>query len=213
MQLLIVEDDYFIAGLIKQILAKHSFSEIRHVDNLSDAKKALELNPDICLLDIRLDGENGIDFAKILHTLDIPFMFITANNEIETIKEAAQTQPQAYLSKPIHEKDLVAAIEIIRGKTPKNIWIKTKEGQKKIRQNDILYLEADNVYVKVICENENFLIRKTLKEFEDELESFFVRIHRSFLVNKNKIEMYNGQELTIGSSRIPISKNYQSNLG
>ena len=209
MNILIVEDEYLIADMLEIMLRRNGDNEVVHADTIEKASKALEEEPDVCLVDIRLNGENGIDFARLLQQREIPFVFITANNELETIKSAAQTNPQAYLSKPIKEKDLIATLEIIRARFPKYIWVRTSLGKKKIRQGDILYIEADNVYSKIVCESRTYMERITLKEIEELLEPCFIKVHRSFIVNRNKIDSFKSSELRIKDYQIPVSKKYQ----
>lgn len=209
MNILIVEDEYLIADMISIMLRRNGYAQIIHADTLDKASEALEEGPDVCFVDIRLNGESGIDFAKILQQKEIPFIFITANNEMETIRSAALTNPQAYLSKPVNEKDLIATLEIIRARFPKYIWVRTSLGKIKIRQSDILYVEADNVYSKIVCESRTYMERITLKEVEDLLEPFFIKVHRSFIVNRNRIDSFKSNELRIGSYKIPVSKKYQ----
>ena len=209
MNILIVEDEYLIADMIGIVLKRNGYSQFSHAANLEEAIAFLETLPDVCLVDIRLKEENGIDFAKILQEREIPFLFITANNELETIKAAALTNPQAYLTKPINDRDLVAALEIIRARFPKYLWVRTSMGKMKIRQSDILYIEADNVYSKIVCESRTYIERITLKEVEDLLEPFFVKVHRSFIVNRNKIDSFKSNELRVGDYKIPVSKKYQ----
>lgn len=209
MNILIVEDEFLIADMIAIMLKRNGYSQLIHAHTLEKATQALDQEPDVCFVDIRLNGENGIDFAKLLQQREIPFVFITANNEMETIRQAASTNPQAYLSKPVNEKDLIATLEIIRARFPKYIWVRTNAGKMKVRQSDILYIEADNVYSKIVCESRTYMERITLKEIEDLLEPFLIKVHRSFIVNRNKINSFKSNELRVGEYRIPVSKKYQ----
>lgn len=210
MKILIIEDEFLIADLIGIILRRNGFSNIEHANTIEQATLAIQQDePEVCLVDIRLNNENGIDFARILQQRQIPFVFITANNEMETIRVAALTNPQAYLSKPINEKDLIATLEIIRAKFPNHLVVKTAKGKVRIRQSDILFIQADNVYSKIICESRTYLERITLKELQEQLDSYLIRVHRSFIVNKNRIEAYKSNEVSIGSHKIPVAKQYQ----
>lgn len=209
MNILIVEDEYLIADILSTMLKRNGKYTVFHAETIENALQALENDPEICLVDIRLNKENGIDFAHVLNKKEIPFIFITANNEMETIKKAALTKPQAYLTKPIKEKDLIATLEIIRTRFPKYVWIRTHLGKQKIKQSEILFIEADNVYAKIVCESKTYLERITLKEIEDLLEPHFVKVHRSFIVNKEKINLFKTNELRIRNHIIPISKKYQ----
>lgn len=206
MNILIVEDEYLIADMLGIMLKRNGYYDIIHADTLTKATEAIDKEPDVCFVDIRLNGENGIDFAKILQQREIPFVFITANNEMETIRSAALTNPHAYLSKPVNEKDLIAALEIIRARFPKYLWVRTNTGKMKIRQSDILYIEAENVYSKIVCDSKTYIERITLKEVEKLLEPYFIRVHRSFIVNKNRINSLKSNELRINDYKIPISK-------
>lgn len=212
MKIVIVEDEYLIADMLTFMLKRNGYKNILHADSIEVATQFLDDEPDVFLLDIRIHDKNGIDFAKKLQVGEIPFVFITANNELDTIKQAALTYPQAYLTKPIHEKDLIAILEIIRAKLVSFLWVKTNMGKIKLNQNEILFIEADNVYSKIICESSVYLVRITLKELEDLLSPFFVKVHRSFIVNKNKINTYKCNELKVANFKIPVSKKYQKHV-
>lgn len=209
MKIVIVEDEYLIADMLTFMLKRNGYKDILHADSIEATTQFIDDEVDIFLVDIRVKDKNGIDFAKKLQEREIPFVFITANNEIETIKQAASTHPQAYLTKPINEKDLIAVLEIIRAKLVSFLWVKTNMGKIKLNQNEILFIEADNVYSKIICETRTYLVRITLKELEDLLNPFFVKVHRSFIVNKTKISAYKNSELKIANHKVPVSKKYQ----
>ncbi|MBN9294719.1 MAG: response regulator transcription factor [Flavobacteriia bacterium] len=209
MKILILEDEYLIADMIGIMLKRNGYNSIVHADSFAAASELIEDEPDVCFVDIRLNEDNGIEFAKILQRKEIPFIFITANNEMETIRSAALTNPQAYLSKPVNERDLIASLEIIRAKFSRYLLVRTNMGKVKIRQSDILYIEADNVYSKIVCGSRTYTERITLKEVEKLLEPYFVRVHRSFIVNRNRIDSFKSNELRIENFKIPVSKNSQ----
>ncbi|WP_316829825.1 sigma 54-interacting transcriptional regulator [Pedobacter aquatilis] len=112
--ILIVEDEFIIADVLADILktAGHSVSGI--ADNVNEAIEMLTLfKPDIVLVDIYLKGKlTGIDLAKKLNELNIPFIYISANSNQEVLDAAKTTNPYGFIIKPFREKDVIIALEI-----------------------------------------------------------------------------------------------------
>ena len=78
--------------------------------------------------------------------------------------------------------------------------------------DDILFLKGDGAYVEIHTYEGMILQRKLLKDIEDELPDFFIRSHRSYLVNKNKIEQMTAGSLFINSLEIPISRTHRDSF-
>lgn len=212
MKAVIVEDEYIIAEYLAGILIKNHIDVLCSTDNLLEAEKMLLKLPDLYLLDIRLsDSQSGIEFGKQLQQLKIPFVYITANNEIETLKKAIATQPETYITKPFNEQDVIAAIELIRLKksTKKQLEIITSKGIELILESDILYCEAEGSYTKIVTDSKLIIQRITLKNFAEKLSDNFVRIHRSFIVNKQKITTQKANLVYINQTKLPISRSYK----
>jgi DNA-binding LytR/AlgR family response regulator len=211
MKAVVVEDEFIVADHLSTILTKYGISVLKTTDNIAEAEMQLQFNPDFYLLDIRLiNNESGIDLGGKLHQLNIPFIYITANNEIDTIKKAIQTQPAAYITKPFNENDVVAAVELIkmRLQTKLHIEIYGNNGIEKLDETQILFCRADGVYTEIVTENKNYIQRITLKEIEQKLSNNFVRIHRSYLVNKNKITSRKANLVFINHHHLPVSRNF-----
>ncbi len=156
MKVVLIEDEYLVADYLKTILVKNGFEVIGMADDYQTALKLIAFKPDVCLVDIRLaNNENGIDVGKVLNKKQIPFIYLTANNELTTIKDAVKTHPEAYLTKPFSERDVIAALELINFKfnAIKTLELKTVKGKIEILFDDILYIEADNVYTKIISKS------------------------------------------------------------
>ena len=120
MNVMIVEDEVLVSEYLKGIVEQNGIRVVAQFESASESIDFLKSNkPDLCLLDIRLlNGESGIDVGMELSKLGIPFIFITANNDLATIKEAVKAKPVAYLSKPFNERDVLASIEIIKALSP-----------------------------------------------------------------------------------------------
>jgi len=115
LNLIIVEDDAIISQLIESDLRGmgHQVLDVAHTG--AAALKALTVhNPDLVLLDVDLgDGMDGIDVGRTIHEkYHLPFLYLTAFSDRETLERAKQTQPCGYLVKPYKPADLASAISI-----------------------------------------------------------------------------------------------------
>lgn len=113
--ILIVEDESIVAMALQEMLERLGYHIIESVLSGEDAiKTALDLHPDLILMDIKLKGAiDGIDAAKqIQHHFDIPIIYLTAYGDEDTLSRAKQTEPFAYIIKPFNELSLRSSIEI-----------------------------------------------------------------------------------------------------
>ncbi|MBI2280519.1 MAG: response regulator transcription factor [Bacteroidetes bacterium] len=215
MNVIIVEDELIIADHLAQILTDINVNVLEIIDDLDEAEKSLVKSPEFYFLDIRLsNNQSGIEFGKILNNLGIPFVYITANNELEILKKAIATQPISYITKPFKERDVIAAVELIRLKTiaSRFLQITTPKGVKQIAEQEILYCEAEGSYVKIVTRNEVFIQRMTLKKTLEMLSKDFIRIHRSFIVNKHKINSHTANSIYLYEFQLPVSRAYKNFL-
>lgn len=210
MKVIIVEDDFIVADHFKLMLQKYGIKVAAIIDNAEEAIESISENADLYFVDIRLNGaKSGIDLGKELKANDIPFIYVSANNEISTLKKAALTLPESYITKPYKESDILAVIEILKNKNPNPYYVKSSFGKKAINLNDILYVEADGAYIKIVTENETYHERNSLSSLEEAFSGNLIRVHRSYLVNKAKIDQFNSKYIYIGKNSIPISRSYK----
>lgn len=211
MKILIIEDEILVAEYIESILNDHNHEVLGIACDTEEATGFILQQPDLCFVDIRLaNGESGIDIGEMLSKQGVPFVYITANNELHTIKEAAKTLPEAYISKPFNPKDLIATIAIIQDKmlSNKTLPVKTSKGVVEIALTDILYIKSENIYCKIVTESKSYLERTTLKNLLEILNANFIRVHRSYVVNKSKISSQKSNLMYISGHQIPLSKGY-----
>ena len=239
--ILIVEDEQLVAKDLAARL-KHAGYNISGIANSYDTAIALfgAHSPDLVLLDINIKGQKtGIDIAtEINNTVSTPFIFVTAQTDADTLQKAKNTFPSAYLVKPFTTNYLLISIDLalhnfayqkkgLEENTPKNsmeeednlylkqnfVFIKDGNTYIKIKQNDVLVLEADGNYVKVHTNEKMYLIRCTInKAIEKMKQPFFVRVHRSFCVNINKITKFDEHEIILESHKVPIGRNYKEDF-
>lgn len=210
MKLSIVEDEVIVADDLAEIVESYGVDQISLFHSFHDAKASFSSPADAYILDIRLEDGDGIDLGTELNKMGIPFLYITANNEVEVIKRAVQTKPVAYISKPFKERDIIAALELLKSQnTNAQVELNTSKGKININTNDILFCKADDVYVEVVTEQKKYIQRATLKEFSSKLTENFVRVHRSYLVNKLKVTAKRADRLFVNHIEIPVSRSYK----
>lgn len=208
-KILIVEDQVLIANHIKNILNDNNYLKIELAYKLNEASQKLKnFEPNIILLDINVEGpDTGIEWAKenLNHEIVI---FITGQTELETMKKAMIIEPLSYLTKPVKEIDLIAAIHLALEKTKKNyIVIKDGYDDVKLFYDDILFLKSDKNYIDIQLISKKITIRSTLDNIQNELDiNKFCRVHRSYIINKNKITVKTSNSIKINEFEIPISR-------
>jgi DNA-binding LytR/AlgR family response regulator len=232
--ILIVEDDPIIAADLEDRLLEMGYGITGSVRSGEAALDLLQSEmPDLALLDIQLKGElDGVETAeKIVKTHTFPLIFLTSNSDEATFARAKSVQPHAFLSKPFRGRDLRHAIELALGHSgsasssqtsPSSvatntlqdcIFIKTNDLQVKVRLRDILWVEAYDYYCKIVTNDQTHLATLTLKKFHDALQNDdFMRVHRSYIVNLNRIDKIGVLSIYIGKHKIPLAKSYSTKL-
>jgi DNA-binding LytR/AlgR family response regulator len=219
----IADDEPIARDIIQSYCAHLPYLEIvASVGNAIEAREALaNSNTDILFIDINMPVMSGISFIK---TLKNPpqVIFTTAYKEFAV--DAFDLAACDYLLKPFSlERFMVAvdkAVERLQGKPPlqenvastsdDSIFIRADGKIYKILQNDVLYAEASGNYTKIVTANNIFMPTMTFSAAEELLpKKIFVRVHRSFIINKNRISHIDGNRVYVGKTEIPIGSNYK----
>lgn len=210
-KILIVEDQVLIANYIKNLLADNTLTNVELAFNVDEATEKINLfMPEIILLDINLHGkDSGILWAKEF-AKNSKIIFITGQTEKETMLKAFEVNPVTYLTKPVKESDLIAAIELAKIKNKINyVIVKNGFDEVKVNFDDILFLKSDKNYVDIQLANKTITIRNTLDNFCKELDSdLFFRVHRSYVVNKSKVSEKKSSSIKVNDFELPISRNF-----
>mgnify|MGYP006196112495 FL=1 len=91
--------------------------------------------------------------------------------------------------------------------------MKSNLKNRKVFLNKLKYIEALGDYVKFVTEKDTFVVLATMKSFENQLPpEQFLRIHKSYIVNLEKVERYNSKNIEIDKQQIPLSRHKKSNL-
>jgi DNA-binding LytR/AlgR family response regulator len=225
---LIIDDEPLGIKLIRTHLEKLETFEI--AGECNSALKAVEYlkseKIDLIFLDINMPEITGINFLKSL--TDPPFVIITTAYR-EYAVEGYDLDVVDFLLKPISFERFLKAINrycnrtrtsLVRdgnssGETDEKKYIYIQDGKKVFRliYDDIIYFEGYGEYVKVITTNRNYLVRDSLAEFEHKLSSdFFLRIHKSYLLNIRKILGFTTSQIMIKNSELPIGRVYREKV-
>jgi DNA-binding LytR/AlgR family response regulator len=226
-KVLIVEDEVLVAEEIAADLEDYGFLVTDIAISSKECLDAIEKNtPHIILMDINIKGEkDGIETAAIIKaTHNIPIVYLTANTDKLTITRALETLPSAFISKPYQKKDLSISIEVAFNKHNENLlinqplikdsfFVKSGELYVKINTEDINYIEADGSYCIIHTSTKQYTISSNLNHFENNHNNpIFVKTHRSYIINIQKVEAFNPESVIINGTSIPISKTHQKEI-
>ncbi len=239
-KVLVVEDESIVAKDIQNTLKKLGYEVTGVVSSGDKAVREVEENkPDLILMDIMLKGDQtGIEAAKtIKERFSIPVIFLTAYADDSTLNKAKITEPYGYIIKPFKERELQTTIEmalykyekdeevkkerdlyhsLVENKESKDsIFVRADYRLNKINFDDIYYVEALKDYVVINTADNSYTTHTTMKEMVRILPAKdFVRIHRSFIVNLNKIFSIKYPDLVIeGKMKVlPIGGLYRKEL-
>lgn len=230
MKLYIVEDEIFQLEDLKITVEK-----LGHdcVGSSADAFDALEeiasLIPDLALIDIHLNKrEAGIQLAKKIKELyQTPIVFVTSEIKDETIAKAIEVNPIAYLTKPVKESDLKAALILAENSFSKKedthyvssseLFVRSGNKLHKLKIDSILYAHTDSKnYCSIVTEgNKKFSVRNSvtglLKTLNNEQ---FIQTHRSYLINWNFIRSFSeaDQSIDLQGNSIPVGRTYKAEI-
>ena len=213
-----IDDEPLALEVVRSHAAKVPFIEL--AATFTDAFQALDYMKkkpvDLLFLDIRMPDINGMDFYNGLSRKPL-VIFTTAYSEHAVY--SFELDAVDYLLKPFSlprfMKACNKAYEVWQwkhqGKMQEYVFLKTGYEQIKVEFDDILYLNAEGNYINVVLLTGKLLTRMTFAEMEALLPpSNFVRIHRSYIVNKDHVDKIERHQVTIRNEIIPVSENYRN---
>ncbi len=216
----VIVDDEPVArqGLAEDIRA----IDFMEVTGIADsALQAMELltkqMPDLLFLDIEMPKLNGFD---LLHSLEKPPMVILTTAYSHYAPESYEAGVVDYLLKPISFDRLLKACNKARefhkhpvGAMTEYFFVKSNGRIEKIMINELLFIEAADNYIMLYATGKKYLVYRTMKSMEEYLPApRFVRVHKSFIINLDKVDRLEGNQLYIGSHCIPVSRNFKEML-
>jgi DNA-binding LytR/AlgR family response regulator len=221
-QCAIIEDEPLAQNILKKYIEDHPALKLVAIcNNAEEGQKVLpRQNVELLFLDINLPKLSGISFLK---TLPHPPLVIFTTAYPEYAVDGFELDAVDYLLKPFSfERFLKAANkavqqltkkEMAEQVTPSFIFLKADKKVHKVSVDDILYIEAAGDYIKVVMEDGQHIVNDTLKSLQDELPPIqFIRVHKSFIISRNKIKFFEGNYVKVGNADIPIGNSYKEEI-
>ena len=221
MKCIIVDDEPLAIEILESYVAR--IDELELVGTFRNAIAAftfVQQNPvDLIFLDIEMPKLSGIDFLKTLK--HHPKVIITTAYRDYAI-EGFELEVIDYLLKPIPferflksvGKVLSSRMETIVTPTPvaqdNFIYFKVDKKMVKTKIADILYIESIKDYVKVRTAEKEIITQQKISYLDESLPRMhFIRIHRSFIENLDRIDAYTTTDVEISKFKLPIGRNYK----
>jgi DNA-binding LytR/AlgR family response regulator len=217
---IIVDDEPLAISLLENYVRKVPFMEVVFsTENPIEALEYIQNNKsDLVFLDIQMPELTGINFMKILGDKQ-RYVLTTAYSEYAL--EGYEHNIVDYLLKPVSfERFYKSALKaqerfsVNENKEDSYFFVKSSGQQYRIDFEEILYIESIKDYVNIRTGNQEYIVLDTLKSLEQQLqESSFVRIHKSFIINLNRIKSIGIKKVILSSEQeIPIGESYRANL-
>jgi len=172
-------------------------------------------NVDLIITDIEMPNIDGVDLIKSL-IRTTPVIFVSSH--LKYALKSYDVAPLHYLIKPIKLTELMEAINRINKPEStkadgKFIYIQQNNEHLKIEVNTILYAKAEGNFIQINTTTKTHLVLTNLTQFTKQLPvNCFIRVHKSYLVNSNKIDKYTFEHLIISEKLIPIGVFYREDF-
>ncbi|MBR11099.1 MAG: hypothetical protein CMP48_25885 [Rickettsiales bacterium] len=230
--ILTIEDDLLIAADLQSKLGQLGYRVLANARTGLEAIELVEdLSPDLIIADITIEGDiDGVEtINRIYDFYRCPVIYLTGNSESTTVKKALETQPASFLLKPFKLSEFAINIDLaIKNfkeqynsvkvdRVKDSIFVPDKFLYHRVYKHDIIYVEADGAYVKVVTEFKNYQLTTNLKTFIAQFEHpDFFRVSRKHLINTAKVDRINGNMLYLRGKNqeypITISKPQRSEI-
>lgn len=220
----VVDDSRLQRLAIVKLIDEHASLElVAEWNNAIETKNGLlDTSVDLLFLDIEMPILTGFDLLDDLENKP-HIIFVTGKTKYAF--KAFDYDAIDYLRKPLKKDRFNAAVEKALSMSRLNseqgiledddyIFVKSNLKKRKIFLNQLKYVEALGDYVKLIMEEgDPIVVLATMKSFEAELPSDrFLRIHKSYIVNLDKVERYNSRNIEIDDEKIPLSRHKKNSL-
>jgi DNA-binding LytR/AlgR family response regulator len=220
---IIVEDEPLAAEVIKDYIEQVPFLQLK--GSCTDALYAMDLlqkeNIDLVFLDIHLPKLKGLDFIKALKK---PPQIIITSAYQEYALQGYELNVVDYLLKPIEFNRFLMAVNKLKERNSKEalpgspaaaaeraaLFFNVSKKRVKVYIDEILFIESLKEYIRITTKEKSILTKFQLGQIEEMLaKNGFLRVHRSFLVAKNKIDAFSATDVEVNGEQIPIGRSYK----
>jgi two-component system, LytTR family, response regulator len=220
---IIIEDEPLAVKVLSDYILQVPFLELQ--GTFKDAIRATDFlrdnDTDLIFLDIHLPKLKGMAFLKTL--VNPPAIIITTAYHQYAV-EGFSLNVTDYLLKPIEFERFIIAVNKVktaqRDQRPNDsqetkdfIFLNMQKKKVKILFSEILYIESQREYIKIMTTKKEYLSKMSTQEMEALLPAhLFKRVHRSFIVSISKIDSYSSEEVEVNGITIPVGRGYKDTL-
>jgi DNA-binding LytR/AlgR family response regulator len=221
MNCLIVEDEPLAADVIRDYVAQVPGLSLSGIcDDVFSAMEVMRsARIDILFLDINLPGLNGLDFIKTLQAR--PHIILTTAYHQHAV-EGFNLNVVDYLLKPVEFSRFLQAVNKVFNRmevpvvTPqpvkperKHFYFSSDRKKVKVYADEIIYIESLRDYIKIHTVDQSLITKISISDAEQMLEGYgFIRVHKSFIVNIDRITAYNATDIELKNVRVVIGRTY-----
>ena len=171
---------------------------------------------DLVFLDIEMPEMDGITLAEELRAMSSEVSIVFLTGHIEYAIKGYEVNALRYLTKPAEEQKIRDVIDRVLHnlEDEKQLWIKTEEGDMRLKLRDILFIESQNQNVIISTAADSYSVRGNMSNYEARLTpNGFFRIHRSYLVSLARVERISGKEIHMEDGTVlPVSRSKEAKL-
>ncbi len=220
LRIAICDDESQICEVMRDKIQKYYFTEKVNlsIQTFSSGEKVLESNLDhidVLFLDVDMPGIDGLKTAKTIRkkNKDMIIIFLTAYSEF--VFESFKVDAFRYLIKPVKDSELAETLDAVQKKLcepAEYLSFQFQNEMYSIKYSDIIYLEGMRDKIWIHCKDKTYRWRGAIKNLNEMLkDKGFFQVHRSYIINMNKIRRYNSGKVFLEDNReVPISK-YRQN--
>ncbi len=215
MKIAVCDDERVFSEGLKNLIDDYyrSSEHTVHIfDSAAEMLRQIEQNPDMfaaVFLDIEMPEIDGIQAAGRIRKCseDVSIIFLTSHTELAM--EGYEVNALRFLAKPVNQVKLYEVLALLDKSVNRQCIVINDGGVNvMVKHSDVCYIKAENVYLRVVTENKNYLLRKKLADIESELDSGrFVRIHRSYIVGLEHVCSFDGKAVIMtDGTQLPLSR-------
>jgi len=216
---IVIDDSKLQRLAVTKLVSGHNnLTLVTEYSSALEAQNSLvENNIDLVFLDIEMPLITGFQFLESLKNRP---QIILITSKPDYAMQAFDYDVTDYLLKPITEvrfntsiKKALLNFTNVETEEDNHIFVSSKLKKVKVLLNDIKWIEGLGDYLKIITDENSLLVLSTMKSFMDRLpKDQFLRIHKSYIVNLNKVDKYNGAQVEVCGQTIPLSRHKKADL-
>lgn len=216
---IVVDDDPISQKIVAQCINRSGMFEQSLLlgDALRLKEKLQKEKFDVIFLDIELPEVSGLDFIRAFQ--DLPQTVLMSNMKKYAV-DAFEFEVLDFLPKPIEYSRFLKTVNKLEkvlnlnSKEIENdsIFFKVNGKLQKIKLSHILFFESMSDYVKIIIKEKTYVVLQTMTKLQKTLPKIFIRCHRSYIINLEKVDALDDRVLEVGGHAIPVSRSYYNEI-